>query len=85
MDLHQLDLNLLVMFDALYRHHSVSRAANEFCISESAFSHGLSRLRKRLNDDLFIRTNNIMVPCKTKFSMVKTANNQYHNTIELRT
>ncbi|WP_042148998.1 MULTISPECIES: LysR family transcriptional regulator [unclassified Pseudoalteromonas] len=62
MDLHQLDLNLLVMFDALYRHQSVSQAANELCISQSAFSHGLSRLRKRLNDDLFIRTNNVMVP-----------------------
>lgn len=62
MDLHQLDLNLLVMFDALYRHQSVSQTANEICISQSAFSHGLSRLRKRLNDELFIRTNNVMVP-----------------------
>ena len=62
MDLHQLDLNLLVIFDALYRHQSVSKAANELCITQSAFSHGLSRLRKRLNDELFIRTNNIMVP-----------------------
>jgi len=62
MDLHQVDLNLLVMFDALYRHQSVSQAANELCISQSAFSHGLSRLRKRLNDELFIRTNNAMVP-----------------------
>ncbi|SFD14692.1 LysR family transcriptional regulator [Pseudoalteromonas denitrificans] len=62
MNLHQLDLNLLVIFDALYRHKSVSMAANEICLSQSAFSHGLSRLRKRLNDALFIRINNVMEP-----------------------
>jgi len=62
MDLHQIDLNLLIMFDALYRHQSVSLAAEEVCISQSAFSHGLARLRKRLNDELFIRINNTMQP-----------------------
>jgi DNA-binding transcriptional LysR family regulator len=62
MNLYQIDLNLLVIFDALYRHRSVSRAASEICISQSAFSHGLTRLRKRLNDELFIRVNNQMQP-----------------------
>lgn len=62
MNLHQIDMNLLVMFDALYRHRSVSLAANEICISQSAFSHSLSRLRKHINDELFIRINNVMEP-----------------------
>jgi len=62
MNLHQIDLNLLLLFDALYRHRSVSIAANEIYLSQSAFSHGLSRLRKRLGDDLFIRINNVMEP-----------------------
>lgn len=62
MDLHQIDLNLLILFDALYRHQSVSLAADEICISQSAFSHGLARLRKRMNDELFIRVNNQMQP-----------------------
>ena len=62
MDLYQLDLNLLVLFDALYRHRSVTAAANEICLSQSAFSHALTRLRKRLNDELFIRINNVMTP-----------------------
>lgn len=62
MNLHQIDLNLLVLFDALYRHRSVSIAAKEVCLSQSAFSHGLSRLRVRLDDPLFIRINNVMQP-----------------------
>ena len=55
-------LNLLVLFDALYRHRSVSMAANEVCLSQSAFSHGLTRLRNRLDDALFMRINNVMQP-----------------------
>ena len=62
MNLHQIDLNLLILFDALYRYRSVSVAANEICLSQSAFSHGLSRLRKRLADELFVRINNVMEP-----------------------
>lgn len=62
MNLHQIDLNLLILFDALYRYRSVSTAANEIFISQSAFSHGLSRLRTRLSDDLFVRINNVMEP-----------------------
>jgi len=52
----------LIIFDALYRQRSVSLAAEEVCLSQSAFSHGLARLRKRLNDELFIRINNSMQP-----------------------
>lgn len=62
MNLHQIDLNLLLLFDALYRYRSVSIAASEIYLSQSAFSHGLSRLRKRLSDELFVRINNVMEP-----------------------
>ncbi|MCL1127479.1 LysR family transcriptional regulator [Shewanella surugensis] len=62
MNLHQIDLNLLILFDALYRYRSVSIAADDICLSQSAFSHGLSRLRKRLGDELFVRVNNVMEP-----------------------
>jgi len=62
MNLHQIDLNLLLLFDALYRYRSVSIAASEIYLSQSAFSHGLSRLRKRLADELFVRINNVMEP-----------------------
>ncbi|GGO64598.1 LysR family transcriptional regulator [Bowmanella pacifica] len=62
MRLQQLDLNLLLLFDALYRHGSVNLAAEELCLSQSAFSHGLARLRQRLDDDLFVRTGKHMQP-----------------------
>lgn len=62
MNLHQLDLNLLLLFDALYRKRSVSEAAEDIFLSQSAFSHGLARLRQRLADDLFVRVNNVMEP-----------------------
>jgi len=62
MNLHQLDLNLLVLFDALFQHRSVSIAAQKLCLSQSAFSHGIARLRERLNDPLFVRVNNTMEP-----------------------
>lgn len=60
--LRRLDLNLLLTFDALYRHRTVTRAANELAISSSAFSHALGRLRASLNDELFIRQGNRMHP-----------------------
>lgn len=60
--LRRLDLNLLLVFDALYRHRSVTTAAAELTISASAFSHALRRLREALNDELFIRQGNRMHP-----------------------
>jgi DNA-binding transcriptional LysR family regulator len=60
--LRRLDLNLLLVFDALYRHGSITGAANELSISPSAFSHALARLRHSLSDALFVRTGNRMQP-----------------------
>ena len=54
-NLRLLDLNLLLVFDALYRHRRVAEAASELAMSPSAFSHALSRLRSSLNDPLFSR------------------------------
>jgi DNA-binding transcriptional LysR family regulator len=60
--LRQLDLNLLLVFAALYRHRSVSAAAHELAFSPSALSHALARLRTSLDDPLFIRQGNQMLP-----------------------
>ncbi|WP_448546570.1 LysR family transcriptional regulator [Thalassotalea fusca] len=62
MNLKQFDLNLLVIFYSVYQHNSVSKAAEELCISQSALSHALARLRQKLDDALFIRINNCMTP-----------------------
>lgn len=62
MNLRLLDLNLLVVFDALMRERHVTRAAQSIGLSQPAFSNALSRLRDRLEDELFIRTPNGMKP-----------------------
>jgi hypothetical protein len=56
MRLRNLDLNLLLVFDAVLRERSVVRAADSLAISQPAVSHALNRLRHTLKDKLFVRT-----------------------------
>ena len=62
MDLRALDLNLLLVFEALLRERSVIRAAKRLHLSQPATSHALNRLRRRLKDRLFVRTPAGMMP-----------------------
>jgi DNA-binding transcriptional LysR family regulator len=55
MHIHTIDLNLLRLFDAVYRARSVSRAAESLGLTQPAASHGLGRLRRLLGDALFTR------------------------------
>jgi DNA-binding transcriptional LysR family regulator len=57
----QLDLNLLRLFDALLTERSVTRAAGRLHLTQSATSGALARLRRALNDPLFIRTSDGLV------------------------
>jgi DNA-binding transcriptional LysR family regulator len=57
-----LDLNLLLVFDAVMRERSVGRAADALAISQPAVSHALNRLRHALKDKLFVRTPSGMLP-----------------------
>jgi DNA-binding transcriptional LysR family regulator len=57
-----IDLNLLVVFDAIMRDRSVTRAGQRLGLSQPAISHGLTRLRHMLKDELFVRSPNGMVP-----------------------
>ena len=54
-NLSRLDLNLLVAFDALLTEGSVTRAAERVGIGQPSMSHALGRLRRLLNDELFVR------------------------------
>lgn len=56
MDISNIDLNLLKLFDALLREGSVTRAGQRIGLSQPAASRGLGRLRRLLNDQLLIRT-----------------------------
>lgn len=55
MHIETIDLNLLRLFDAVYRERSVSRAAESLGLTQPAASHGLGRLRLLLKDALFTR------------------------------
>jgi DNA-binding transcriptional LysR family regulator len=55
-DVTRVDLNLLVILEALSRFRSVSRAAESLGMSQPALSSALKRLRTTLDDPLFTRT-----------------------------
>jgi DNA-binding transcriptional LysR family regulator len=57
-----IDLNLLVVFDAVMRERSVTRAGQRLGLSQPAMSHALTRLRHMLKDELFVRSPNGMEP-----------------------
>lgn len=65
----RLDLNLLRVFDALMEERSVLRAGQRLCLSQSAISHALARLREMLEDDLFVRTTAGMKPTTRALAM----------------
>lgn len=54
-DLTRVDLNLLVVFEALMQERHVGRAAHRLSLSQSATSHALGRLRDLFGDPLFVR------------------------------
>jgi DNA-binding transcriptional LysR family regulator len=56
------DLNLIRAFIAIYETGSVSAAAKRLNITQPSVSHSLSRLRDLLQDPLFARTREGMVP-----------------------
>jgi DNA-binding transcriptional LysR family regulator len=57
-----IDLNLLIVFDAVMQERSLTRAGNRLGLSQPATSHALARLRAMLRDDLFVRTPEGMQP-----------------------
>ncbi|HEY2615939.1 MAG TPA: LysR family transcriptional regulator, partial [Acetobacteraceae bacterium] len=57
-----IDLNLLIVFDALMQDRNLTRAGRRLGLSQPATSHALSRLRHMLHDDLFIRSPDGMQP-----------------------
>lgn len=58
----RLDLNLLRLFEVIYRERSLSRAADILHLTPSAISHALRRMRLQFDDPLFERAGHRMVP-----------------------
>ena len=62
MELKDIDLNLLVVMQQMFKTRSVSRVAEQLGLSQPAVSNALARLRKLLGDPLFVRTPAGMLP-----------------------
>ncbi len=70
-DLSRVDLNLLVLFEAVANERNVARAAGRLSLSASAVSHGLARLRRLFNDPLFLRTPKGVVPTERGMALAQ--------------
>jgi DNA-binding transcriptional LysR family regulator len=53
--LRELDLNLLLVAEVIYRHRNLTAAAAELCLTPSAVSHALTRLTRYYGAPLFVR------------------------------
>jgi len=70
--LSSVDLNLLVVLDALLRERSVRQAAAQLNVTPSAVSHALKRLRDLLGDELLIRDGRRMRPTVRAEALAET-------------
>lgn len=57
-----IDLNLLLLFHAVFTERSVSKAGQGLGMSQSGVSHALGNLRQLFQDDLFVRASGAMLP-----------------------
>ena len=61
-DLRKLDLNLLIVFETVYKTGSVSEAARVLGMTQPTVSNALTRLRDHFSDQLFVRRDRSMKP-----------------------
>ncbi|WP_328394456.1 LysR family transcriptional regulator [Nocardia sp. NBC_00416] len=58
----EVDLNLVRTFVLLYETRSVTAAADLLGVTQPTVSYGLGKLRRRLNDELFVRGSGGLIP-----------------------
>lgn len=80
-NLKNLDLNLLVVFEAIYTAGNITHAADRLAMSQPAVSNALARLRDLVGDPLFVRAkrgveptskaNDLIGPVRDALSLIK--------------
>jgi DNA-binding transcriptional LysR family regulator len=88
MDLKDIDLNLLVIFQQLLQERRVSAVAANLGLSQPTISNALNRLRQQLNDELFLRTSTGMEPTAYAMQLAEPigyALSAIHETLNQRT
>jgi DNA-binding transcriptional LysR family regulator len=86
-DLADVDINLLVAFDALMSEGGVTAAANRMHVGQSAMSATLLRLRRLLDDPVLVRTGRTMAPTPLALSLtgpIRDALNQIDQLLTAR-
>ena len=73
MHISRVDLNLFTVFDAIYREGGITPASKRLHLSQPAVSHALARLRELLDDPLFERRGNEMIPTPKARSLAATS------------
>ena len=66
----RIDLNLLVILEMIEARGSLTGAAVELNLTQSAVSHALRRLRLHFGDPLFMRQSNAMIPTPLTLSLI---------------
>lgn len=87
MNINTLDLNLLLVFDAVQRTHSTTIAGEQIGVTQSAVSNALRRLRDAFDDELFVRTECGMMPTPKAQAMagpIQAALQQIRQVVENR-
>lgn len=70
MNLRQIDLNLLVIFEAIYSSGNISHAAKSLGMSQPTISNALTRLRDTVGDSLFTRAGRGVEPTPKAIQMI---------------
>jgi DNA-binding transcriptional LysR family regulator len=68
--LSRIDLNLFVVFDAIYTEGGITRASQRLSLTQPAISHALGRLRELFDDPLFMRQGKAMTPTPLARAMI---------------
>lgn len=71
MNLRNVDLNLLVVFETIFEEQSITRASERLHMSQPSMSNALSRLRNTLKDPLFVRTSKGMIPTERARQLIE--------------
>ncbi|WOT06888.1 LysR family transcriptional regulator [Shewanella youngdeokensis] len=74
----KIDLNLFVVFDAIYCEGNITKAASVLNLSQPAVSHSLGKLRLYFDDALFIRQGNEMRPTPVAKNVIADVREALH-------
>lgn len=74
----KIDLNLFVVFDAIYCEGNITKAASVLNLSQPAVSHSLGKLRSHFDDPLFIRQGNEMRPTPVAKNVIADVREALH-------